>query len=141
MKKPKKNEEREERIMMGIIVDTNGPEEQAMGWYYYLEDKIHFPLQQYAMKSEPSHRSWSKMRLMSVGWLLRKNVREKCSLLCGGKGMVWQFHYLSSPLLIQHPQRLLKKLKISTIGLKVDIDFNVTWHNPVSHGTPNGLRL
>ncbi len=28
---------------MEIIVDANGPEEQAMGWYYYLEDKIHFP--------------------------------------------------------------------------------------------------
>ena len=29
--------------MMEIIVDANGPEEQAMGWYYYLEDKLHFP--------------------------------------------------------------------------------------------------
>jgi len=35
--------EREERITMEIIVDAYGPEEQAMGWYYYLEDKIHFP--------------------------------------------------------------------------------------------------
>jgi hypothetical protein len=33
MKKPKKNKEREERITMEIIVDANGPEEQAMGWY------------------------------------------------------------------------------------------------------------
>lgn len=43
MKKPKKDNEREERITMEIIVDANGPEEQAMGWYYYLEDRIHFP--------------------------------------------------------------------------------------------------
>ena len=28
---------------MEIIVDANGPEEQAMGWYYYLEDKMQFP--------------------------------------------------------------------------------------------------
>jgi len=34
---------REERILDEIIVDANGPEEQAMGWYYYLDDKIHFP--------------------------------------------------------------------------------------------------
>lgn len=34
---------REERIRMEIIVDAYGPEEQAMGWYYYLEDKLHFP--------------------------------------------------------------------------------------------------
>lgn len=28
---------------MDIIVDANGPDEQAMGWYYYLEEKLHFP--------------------------------------------------------------------------------------------------
>jgi hypothetical protein len=26
-------------------VDTNGLEEQAMGWYYYLEKKLRFPFQ------------------------------------------------------------------------------------------------
>jgi hypothetical protein len=41
--KPKRDEEREERITMEIIVDAYGPEEQAMGWYYYLEDKLQFP--------------------------------------------------------------------------------------------------
>jgi len=38
-----KDPEREHRIAMEAIVDANGPEEQAVGWYYYLEDKIHFP--------------------------------------------------------------------------------------------------
>ena len=28
---------------MEIIVDAYGPEEQAMGWYSYLEDKLDFP--------------------------------------------------------------------------------------------------
>lgn len=28
---------------MEIIVDAYTPEEQAMGWYYYLEDKLNFP--------------------------------------------------------------------------------------------------
>jgi hypothetical protein len=28
---------------MEIIVDAYGPEEQAMGWYYYLEGKLDFP--------------------------------------------------------------------------------------------------
>jgi len=37
------NEEREERIAMEIIVDAYGPEEQAMGWYYYLKDTVEFP--------------------------------------------------------------------------------------------------
>jgi hypothetical protein len=28
---------------MEIIVDALGPEEQAMGWYYYIEEKLQFP--------------------------------------------------------------------------------------------------
>jgi hypothetical protein len=43
MAKKKKNAERENRIDMEIIVDAYGPEEQAMGWYYYLQDKLCFP--------------------------------------------------------------------------------------------------
>jgi Calcium binding len=41
--KPRKNSTREQRIEDEIVVDAYGPEERAMGWYYYLEDKIHFP--------------------------------------------------------------------------------------------------
>jgi len=41
--KSKQNKDREERIEMEIIVDAYGPEEQAMGWYYYLEGKLRFP--------------------------------------------------------------------------------------------------
>jgi Calcium binding len=45
MKKPKKDPVREDRIHNEAIVDANGPEEQVMGWYYYLDDKIRFPFQ------------------------------------------------------------------------------------------------
>jgi hypothetical protein len=38
-----KDEEREERIHMEIIVDAYGPEEQAIGWYNYLDDTLQFP--------------------------------------------------------------------------------------------------
>jgi hypothetical protein len=38
-----RDDEREERITMEIIVDAYGPEEQALGWYYYLDDKLQFP--------------------------------------------------------------------------------------------------
>src|SRR5262249_52636523 len=41
--KLRKNRIREERIHNEIIVDAYGPEEQALGWYYYLENKIRFP--------------------------------------------------------------------------------------------------
>jgi len=38
-----KDSAREERIFMEAIADANSPEEQAMGWYYYLDDKVSFP--------------------------------------------------------------------------------------------------
>jgi len=41
--KPMQDDEREERIAMEIIVDAYGPEEQAMGWYYYLKENLRFP--------------------------------------------------------------------------------------------------
>ena len=43
MAKAKKNSKRENRIAMEIVVDAYSPEEQAMGWYYYLEGKLRFP--------------------------------------------------------------------------------------------------
>jgi hypothetical protein len=45
MAKRKTDPVREERIHNEVVVDAYGPEEQAMGWYYYLEDNIRFPLQ------------------------------------------------------------------------------------------------
>src|ERR1700758_3619129 len=45
MTKSKKDPIREERIHNEVVVDAYGPEEQAMGWYYYLEDKIRLPFQ------------------------------------------------------------------------------------------------
>ena len=43
MAKPKRDRLREERIHNEVIVDAYGPEEQALSWYYFLEDKLRFP--------------------------------------------------------------------------------------------------
>jgi hypothetical protein len=48
MAKPNKDSIREDRIHSDAIVDAYGSEEQAMGWYYYLEGKIRFPFGQSA---------------------------------------------------------------------------------------------
>ncbi len=37
------DEAREDRIAMKIIVDAYEPEEQALGWYYYLENNVSVP--------------------------------------------------------------------------------------------------
>jgi hypothetical protein len=39
----KKDEVREDRIIMEIVVDAYGSEEQAMGWYCYLDEMLEFP--------------------------------------------------------------------------------------------------
>ena len=38
-----KDEVREEQITMEVVVDAYDSGERAMGWYYYLDDKISFP--------------------------------------------------------------------------------------------------
>lgn len=43
MDRIERDAEREERIHDEAIVDAYGPEEQVMGWFYYLDDKLHFP--------------------------------------------------------------------------------------------------
>jgi len=43
MTKRNKEPVREDRIQNEVVVDAYGPEEQAMGWYYYLDDKLRFP--------------------------------------------------------------------------------------------------
>ena len=40
-----KDAERDHRIHDEIIVDAYGDEEQAMSWYYYMEENMEFPMQ------------------------------------------------------------------------------------------------
>ncbi len=44
MAEPIRDEEREERIRMEIVVDAYGPEEQASSWYVYLQEQLQFPI-------------------------------------------------------------------------------------------------
>ena len=54
MARTRQNHDRESRIHEEIIVDAYGPEEQAMSWYYYLEDKLQFPFQAQCVASVPT---------------------------------------------------------------------------------------
>jgi hypothetical protein len=40
--KPERDEGREERISTEVVVDAYDESERAMGWYYYLEDRLNF---------------------------------------------------------------------------------------------------
>jgi len=43
MTRLKENKSRERRIEMEIVVDAYNALERAMGWYYYLEERLEFP--------------------------------------------------------------------------------------------------
>ena len=43
MPQVKRDEIREERITMEAVVDAYNEDERAMGWYYYLDDRLQFP--------------------------------------------------------------------------------------------------
>jgi len=51
MAKRKRDPIREDRIQNEAIVDAYEPEEQAMGWYYHLENKLRLPFQARCMAS------------------------------------------------------------------------------------------
>lgn len=40
---PLKDEAREERLLMEIVVDAYGEDERALGWYYYLQENLGVP--------------------------------------------------------------------------------------------------
>jgi hypothetical protein len=42
-RRPKRDEEREERILMEVVVDCYTEHEQAVGWCGYLDDHLRFP--------------------------------------------------------------------------------------------------
>ena len=43
MARIREQSEREDRILLKIVVDAYGESERAMSWYYYLEEKLKFP--------------------------------------------------------------------------------------------------
>jgi len=43
MSEIKKNQDREYRIIMEVVVDAYDRDERAIGWYYYISDNCHFP--------------------------------------------------------------------------------------------------
>jgi len=93
MKRPPRDQEREQRITMEIIVDAYGPEEQAMGWYYSLEDRLHFPFVARCI----AERSISPLRVGDevdvVGMAPEQECQHKMFVL-----MPWERRTLAVPL-------------------------------------------
>lgn len=53
MASKRKDKDREVRIENEIVVDAYDASERAMGWYYYLEEKLRFPFTARCIKARP----------------------------------------------------------------------------------------
>jgi hypothetical protein len=74
MAKSKRDPMREDRIHNEAIVDAYGPEEQAMGWYYYLEGRIRFPVQARCTRARVA----SPLRKGETAEVLRMAPEDAC---------------------------------------------------------------
>jgi hypothetical protein len=92
MRRAKKDRKREDRIAMEIIVDAR-PEEQAMGWYYYLQDKLAFPFVAYCI----SERAISPLHKGDEVEIIDMAPEEECSHEMFVK-MRWEKRGLAIPL-------------------------------------------
>jgi hypothetical protein len=91
MKRRLRDEEREQRITMEIVVDAYTPEEQAMGWYYSLEDRLRFPFAARCI----AERSISPLRVGDevVGMAPEEECQHEMLVLIG-----WECRALAVPL-------------------------------------------
>jgi Calcium binding protein from Anabaena CcbP. len=119
MAKSQRDPIREDRIHNEAIVDANGPEEQAMGWYYYLEDKIRFPFQARCIASKVTS-PLKKGEAVEVQRMAPEDACENDMLVL----IRWQDRRLAVPL----SQLIAVDADESTVEAIGD------WHYWVAHG-------
>jgi calcium binding protein len=91
--RPKRDAERERRIIEEIVVDAYGAEERAMSWYYYLWDQLQFPFTATCI----AKRSFSPLRVKEEVEVIRMPAED----VCAGEMSVtisWQKRSLAVPL-------------------------------------------
>ena len=89
-----KDNQREKRIQMEIIVDAYSPEEQAVGWYTYLSDTMQFPFSARCI----AHRTISPVdpgqEVKVVGMAPDEDCEHEMFVL-----IQWKPHLLAVPLM------------------------------------------
>ena len=74
MAKIKTDQDREHRIIMRIVVDAYDEIERALGWYYYIEDNLHFPF----LATCISRRAISPLQVNDEVEILSMPSEEEC---------------------------------------------------------------
>lgn len=74
----KEDKVREDRIIMEIVVDAYSEEERAMGWYYYLEDKLGFPFEAKCIATRATSPLVVGEKVRVKKWPQKWSVSMKC---------------------------------------------------------------
>jgi hypothetical protein len=85
--------EREERIVMEIIVDAYDSEERAMGWYVYLDNTLSFPFTAHCI----AERAVSPLQIGDEVEVVEMAPEEECRCEMF-VGMRWERRPLAVPL-------------------------------------------
>lgn len=73
--RPKRDEDREHRILMEIVVDAHDEDKRAMGWCYYLEDRLRFPFRAVCI----AEREISPLRLKDLVEVIGMPREDECA--------------------------------------------------------------
>src|SRR5712691_9032679 len=101
MSAPKRSPTREARITNEIVVDAYTESERAMGWYYYLDNKLRFPFQARCV----SQRAISPLRRGEEVAVVGMAPEEECMYEMFVQ-VRWQRHTLAVPLSQVRPRRV-----------------------------------
>jgi hypothetical protein len=84
---------REHRITYEIVVDAYGPEEQALGWYYYLQEKLATPFAATCIKKRASSPLKLKEKVEVVAMASEEECEEEMFVM-----IEWEDDELAVPL-------------------------------------------
>src|SRR5450631_664114 len=111
MTRIKQDKRREQRIEQEIVVDAYGPEEQAMGWYCYLEDKLRFPFRSKCI----SQRATSPLRKGQEVEVTGLASADECEHEMFVE-VVWEEQILAVPLAQLEPAKTTDKATLEAVA-------------------------
>jgi hypothetical protein len=120
--------EREKPITMEIVVDAYDARERAMGWYYYLQDRLRFPFTAICIDKRSISPLHVKDEVEAIGLSGEEECEHEMFVT-----IRWEKEGLAVPLSQLKPitrptSRRSKRLRIGTIGSRWTTSFNRCKH-------------
>ena len=86
MSKIDRDEDREYRIMMEVVVDAYDSVEKSLGWYYYLDEKLGFPFKAHCIKERRISPLEIGEQVLAIGMAGEENCESEMFVLIEWSG-------------------------------------------------------